>query len=58
MYVICVCRGVLVLFTLFLFVGGALFLFTLFVFVERALVLFTLFVFVGELWSYLRYLCL
>ena len=44
-YVICVRRGALVLFTLFVFVGGAL-------------VLFTLFVFVGGLLFYLRYLCL
>ena len=57
-YVICVCRMSLVLFTLFVFVGGALVLFTLFVFVEGALVLFTLFMFVGEFLSYLRYLCL
>ena len=44
-YVINVCRGALVLFTLFVFVGGALVLPTLFVVVE-------------ELLSYLRYLCL
>jgi hypothetical protein len=49
MYVICVCSGVLALFTLFVFVGIAFVFFTLFVFVGGALVLFTLFVFVGEL---------
>ena len=44
-YVICVCRRVHVVFTLFVFVGGVPVLFTLFVFVE-------------ELRSCLRYLCL
>ena len=55
-YVICVCSGTHVVFTLFVFVGGALVLFTLFVFVGGALILFTLFGFVKELLSYLRYL--
>jgi hypothetical protein len=51
-------RGALVLFTLFVSVGGVFVLFTLFVFVGGALVLFTLFVFVEELMSCLRYVCL
>ena len=71
LYVICVCSGAPLLFTLFVFARGALVLFTLFVFVEGALflfyvicvvggapVLFTFFVFVEEVMSCLRFLFL
>ena len=39
MLVICVCRGVLALFTFFVFLGRALVLFMLFVFIGEVLVL-------------------